>query len=176
VKQYFHYFKICIMFGGLVECMEYVMSRFLKGLNSEIQTLLLNETSSHMSHLFLLACIAENQILSSEDTCKTVVTHDEPHLSTLHANQEQQIMETIADLPLSHCDFLIDPCDKEELCDNDSLTPMPQLEKEISFVALSVPNKLLPIENNSKDDVEIFQTKCPLVVVDDEACGMPKLS
>jgi len=164
------------MFGGLVECMEYVMSRFLKGLNSEIQTLLLNETSSHMSHLFLLACIAENQILSSEDTCKTVVTHDEPHLSTLHANQEQQIMETIADLPLSHCDLLIDPCDREELCDNDSLTPMPQLEKEISFVARSVPNKLQVFENNSKEDVENFETKCPLVVMNDETCGVPKLS
>ena len=38
VKEYYHIFKICIMFGGLDECMEDVMSRFMKGLNSEIRT------------------------------------------------------------------------------------------------------------------------------------------
>ena len=38
VKIYLHDFKICIMFGGLDECMEDVMSRFMKGLNSEIRT------------------------------------------------------------------------------------------------------------------------------------------
>ena len=36
VKEYYHVFKICIMFGGLDECMEDVMSRFMKGLNFEI--------------------------------------------------------------------------------------------------------------------------------------------
>ena len=53
---------------------------------------------------------------------------------------------------------------------------MPQLEKEISFVARSVPNKLQVFENNSKEDVENFETKCPLVVMNDETCGVPKLS
>ena len=38
VREYFHVFKTCIMFGGLDECMEDVMSRFMKGLNSEIRT------------------------------------------------------------------------------------------------------------------------------------------
>ena len=109
VKQYYHDFNICVLFGGLDECMEETMSRFMQGLNSEIQTLLLKEKSSHISHLFLLACTAENQILLSAQSCKTIVTHDELHLSTLYANQEQQIVETIAYFPLSHCDFLIDP-------------------------------------------------------------------
>ena len=109
VKQYYHDFKICVLFGGLDECMEETMSRFMRGLNSEIQTLLLKEKSSHISHLFLLACTTENQILLSAQSYKTVVTHDELHLSTLYANQEQQIVETIAYFPLSHCDFLIDP-------------------------------------------------------------------
>jgi hypothetical protein len=36
VKDYYHDFKICTMFAGLNECMEDVMTRFMKGLNSEI--------------------------------------------------------------------------------------------------------------------------------------------
>ena len=92
VKQYYHDFKICVLFGGFDECLEETMSRFMRGLNSEIQTLQLKEKSGHISHLFLIACIAENQILSSAHSCKTVVTHDEQHLSTLHDNQEQQIV------------------------------------------------------------------------------------
>ena len=92
VKQYYHDFKICVLFGGFDECLEETMSRFMRGLNSEIQTLLLKEKSSHISHLFLLACTAENEILLSAQSCKIFVTHDERHLSTLHDNQEQQIV------------------------------------------------------------------------------------
>jgi hypothetical protein len=92
VKQYYHDFKICVLFGGFDECLEETMSRFMRGLNSKIQTLLLKEKSSHISHLFLLACTAENEILLSAQSCKIFVTHDEQHLSTLHDNQEQQIV------------------------------------------------------------------------------------
>ena len=88
--------------------MEEIMSRFMRVLNSEIQTLLLKEKSSHISHFFLLACTTENQTLLSTHSCKTVVTHDEQHLSTLHDNQELQKVETIADFPLSPSDFLVD--------------------------------------------------------------------
>jgi len=65
VREYYHDFKICVLFGGFNECMENVMSMFMRGLNSEIHLLLLNETYSHITHLFLLACKAECQILLS---------------------------------------------------------------------------------------------------------------
>jgi hypothetical protein len=59
VNEYYHEFKICVLFGGLDECKKDVMSRLMKGLNSEIQTMLIHETYSYIGHLFLLARIAE---------------------------------------------------------------------------------------------------------------------
>jgi hypothetical protein len=55
VNEYYHEFMICVLFGGLDECKKDVMSRFMKGLNSEIQTMLIHETYSYIGHLFLLA-------------------------------------------------------------------------------------------------------------------------
>jgi hypothetical protein len=52
---------------------------------------------------------------------------DQTQLSTYHATREQQIVEIIADLPLLHGDLLVDPCDKEELCDHTSLKSTTQL-------------------------------------------------
>jgi hypothetical protein len=49
----------CVLFGSLDECNKYVMSKFMKGLNSEIQTMLIHETYSYIGHLFLLARMAE---------------------------------------------------------------------------------------------------------------------
>jgi hypothetical protein len=51
-------------------------------------------------------------------------------LSTYHTTREQQIVEIIADLPLIHGDLLVDPCDKEELCDHTSLKSTTQLVHE----------------------------------------------
>src|SRR5688572_5229580 len=127
VKEYFHDFKICIMYGGLDECMEDVMCRFMRGLNSEIQTLLLSKSYIHIGQLFCLALNAEKEILLSVNTCKNDVTHYIQNLSTLHANEEQQIVEPIADFPLSQNELLAVPCDKEDLCANDSFTPIPQV-------------------------------------------------
>jgi hypothetical protein len=59
VNECYHEFKICVLFGGLYECKKDVMSRFMKGLNSEIQIMLIHETYSYIGHLFLLARIAE---------------------------------------------------------------------------------------------------------------------
>jgi hypothetical protein len=62
--------------------------------------------------------------------------HDELHLSTPHAILGQPTVEPIDILPLTQveisiCKDLLDaPCDKEELCDNASLIPMPQLDDE----------------------------------------------
>jgi hypothetical protein len=55
VNKYYHEFKICVLFGGLAECKKDVMSRFMKGLNSEIQIVLIHETYIHIAHLFSLA-------------------------------------------------------------------------------------------------------------------------
>ncbi|KAG8091293.1 hypothetical protein GUJ93_ZPchr0011g27577 [Zizania palustris] len=63
VREYYHEFKICILYSGLEECHEKTMTRFLKGLNLEIQILLTNTTYSHLGHLFLLSCNVESQIL-----------------------------------------------------------------------------------------------------------------
>jgi hypothetical protein len=49
VKDYYHDFKICTIFAGLDKCMEDVMTRFLKGLNSEIQTIVMHEAYRHIS-------------------------------------------------------------------------------------------------------------------------------
>jgi hypothetical protein len=52
VKQNYRTFKICVMFGGLDECMEKVMSRFKKGLNYEIQTMLVGKSYNNIVHYF----------------------------------------------------------------------------------------------------------------------------
>jgi hypothetical protein len=93
--------------------MKDIMSRFMRGLNSENRTMLVPETYSHISHLFCLTQKAENQILLSANTCKNNVTCQDVHLSTLHAKKEQQIVEPAADLPSSQCDLLAEPCDKK---------------------------------------------------------------
>ena len=76
VKEYYHDFKICIMFGGLDECMEDVMSRFMRGLNSKIRTLLISNSYIHIGQLFCLALNAEKESLLSVNTCKNDVTHN----------------------------------------------------------------------------------------------------
>jgi hypothetical protein len=98
---YYHKFKICVLFGGLDECKKDILSRFMNWLNSEIQTKLLHKTYSHIGYLFLLARIAEKQILLSTNTCMKNVTHDYPLSSPPQYNQEQKIVESNFDLPLS---------------------------------------------------------------------------
>jgi hypothetical protein len=78
------------------------------------------------------------------------VTHDYQISSTSHANQEHKIMEHIAELPLSQGGSLVDPCDKEELCDISSFTTSPQLDGEHTLVSCFAPNILQENENKSK--------------------------
>ncbi|TVU13612.1 hypothetical protein EJB05_40328, partial [Eragrostis curvula] len=73
VKQYYHEFKICIIFGGFDGSQEDVMNRFMRGLNSEIRTMLSSKTCSHVSLLFYLALKVEQHILLSSNACKTEV-------------------------------------------------------------------------------------------------------
>ena len=127
MKEYHHDFKICIIFGGLDECMEDVMSRFMRGFNSKIQTLLISNSYSHIGQLFCLALNAEKEILLSVNNCKNDVAQNIQNLSTLHALEEQQIVESTVDLPLSQVELLAVPCDKDDFCAYDSFTPMPQV-------------------------------------------------
>jgi hypothetical protein len=107
VKEYYHVFKIRIMFSGLNECMEDVMNRFMRGLNSEIRTLLIGKSYSHIGQLFCLVLNAEKEILSFVNTCKNDVTHNVQNLSTLHANQEQQIVEPAIDSTCYNMNYLL---------------------------------------------------------------------
>ena len=108
----------------------------MRGLNSEIQTLLISNSYSHIGQLFCLALNAEKEILLSVNTCKNDVTHNVQNLSILHANEEQQIVEPTVDFPLSQNGLLAVPCDKEELCADDSFTPMPQVANKCDTFGL----------------------------------------
>ena len=87
VKEYFHDFKICVMFDSLDEYRKDTMRRFIKDLNSEIQMLLICQTYSSISHLFLLGCNAQNQLLSFKDSSMN--------------NHHDRFVECIADRPSS---------------------------------------------------------------------------
>jgi len=117
VTEYHHIFKICVIFGGLEETTKDVTSRFMRGLNSEIQNLLSSKICNNLSLVFLLARKAETQILLSSNTCKNIVICASSFSSTTHANQEHQVVESTANLPLSQEKLLSNPCDKEELCE-----------------------------------------------------------
>jgi hypothetical protein len=104
--------------------------------------MLIRETYSDIGHLFLLARIAEKEISLSRKTCMKNVTHDYQIFSTPHANQEHKIVEHTAELPLSQGALLVDPCDKEELCDISSFTTSLQLDGQHTLVSCSTPNIL----------------------------------
>jgi hypothetical protein len=61
------------------------------------------------------------------NTCKNDVTHNVQNVSTLHANQEQKIVEPAADSTLLQDELLAVPCDKENLCVDASFTHMTEL-------------------------------------------------
>nr|ABA93626.1 retrotransposon, putative, centromere-specific [Oryza sativa Japonica Group] len=65
VREYFHDFKICITYIGPKESNENTMTRFFRGLNSDIQAGLINVTYNHIGHLFMLACSVESNILKN---------------------------------------------------------------------------------------------------------------
>jgi len=161
VRQYFHDFKICIMFGGLEEYKEDNMSRFMKGLNSEIRTMLISKSYDNIGSLFWLAVSAEKKIMSSANTCKNDVIHNVQNVSTLHANQEQQIVEPIADLTLPHDELFVVSCDKEDFC-ADSFTPMLQVMNKCDTFASDLykcaDNKLLHPITCAQDELKLLSS------------------
>jgi hypothetical protein len=87
------------------------MEDVIKGLNSEIQTIVMHEAYRHISHLFLLACKAENVIALSQSSSFS---------SNLHADQEHKIVKLNVVFPSSQEELIAEPCDSEELWKNDS--------------------------------------------------------
>jgi hypothetical protein len=113
----------------------------MKGLNSEIQTIVMHEAYKHISHLFLLACKAENEILLYNYTSTKHVSHSSYFASALHADQEHKIVKPAVVFPSSQEELIADPCDSEDLWDNNSHVLRQQLVNEHVTSAIE-PNDL----------------------------------
>jgi hypothetical protein len=99
----------------------------------------------HVATLVTYFCLLEllkNRFHYLGNTCMKNVTHDYQISSTPHANQEHKIVEHTGELPLSQGALLVDPCDKEELCDISSFTTSPELDGEHTLVSCFAPNIL----------------------------------
>ena len=72
--------------------------------------------------------------------------------------------------------FLVDPYDKEELCDNYALISSPQLEIAHSPVSLVVLNLLQEDGNNSIGCIEQFEQLQPLLKCKKNDCAAPTTS
>jgi hypothetical protein len=68
IETYYHSLKFLIMRCGLEECEEATENRFLRGLNTKIQDMLLHETYSSLTCLVDLASKIEIQLALSEET------------------------------------------------------------------------------------------------------------
>jgi hypothetical protein len=84
----------CLLRCGLDECEEATELRFLRGLNKEIQDMLVCQSYSSFAHLLQLACHAEKQI---EDVNKKQVVHVPPITNILqevnNCNKEERDMK-----------------------------------------------------------------------------------
>jgi hypothetical protein len=68
IETYYHNLKFHIMRSGLEECEEATENRFLRGLNTEIQDMLLHETYNSLTCLVKLASMIEIQLALREET------------------------------------------------------------------------------------------------------------
>jgi hypothetical protein len=68
IETYYHNLKFHIIHYGLEECEEATENRFLRGLNTEIQDILLHETYNSLTCLVELASKIEIQLALSEET------------------------------------------------------------------------------------------------------------
>jgi hypothetical protein len=68
IETYYHNLKFHIMRCGLEECEEATKNRFLRGLNTEIQDMLLHETYNSLTCLVELASKIEIQLALTEET------------------------------------------------------------------------------------------------------------
>jgi hypothetical protein len=68
IETYYHNLKFHIMRCGLEQCEKTTENRFLRGLNTEIQDMLLHETYNSLTCLVKLASKIEIQLALSEET------------------------------------------------------------------------------------------------------------
>jgi hypothetical protein len=68
IETYYHNLKFHIMHCGLEECEEATGNKILRGLNTEIQDMLLHKTYNSLSCLVELASRIEIQLALSEET------------------------------------------------------------------------------------------------------------
>jgi hypothetical protein len=68
IETYYHNLKFHIMHYGLEECEEATENKILRGLNTEIQDMLLHKTYNSLSCLVELASRIEIQLALSEET------------------------------------------------------------------------------------------------------------
>jgi hypothetical protein len=68
IETYYHNLKFHIMRYGLEECEEATENRLLRGLNTEIQDMILHETYNSLTCLVELACKIEIQLALTEET------------------------------------------------------------------------------------------------------------
>jgi hypothetical protein len=82
------------------------------------------------------------------------------NLSTTDAIIEQHLVDTKSEFPLSQNNYSDSACDKEELCDNTFIVPMPQLvnEHDVFVLELSTCSEnrhFLPIATE-KDELKLL--------------------
>jgi hypothetical protein len=68
IETYYHNLKFYIMRCGLKECEEATENRFLRGLNTKIQDMLLHKTYNSLTCLVELASKIEIQLALSQET------------------------------------------------------------------------------------------------------------
>nr|AAX96149.1 hypothetical protein LOC_Os11g18910 [Oryza sativa Japonica Group]ABA92728.1 retrotransposon, putative, centromere-specific [Oryza sativa Japonica Group] len=133
------------------------MTRFFRGLNSDIQAGLINVTYNHIGHLFMLACSVESNILKNPREKQAMFV---PPISdilqgaqNIHREEKRNIIEMPSPsitkeeektnaLTLSEEGIKgkLNGADitQEELCDNASLKSMPQLVNEHAISSVSL--------------------------------------
>jgi hypothetical protein len=85
-----------------------------------------------------------------------------------------------SELPLLHEDCLVVPCDKEELCDDNAIISMPQLENKLDVVASDPINcakitTFNPI-TNVQDELKLLSSLNTLVYIEfDVLCNLNNL-
>jgi hypothetical protein len=101
----------------------------------------MHEAYGHISHLFLLACKAEEEIVLYNYTCTEHMAYSSSFSSALHDDQEHNKVKLVIVFPSSQEELIVDPCYSEDLWDNDSLVLRQQLVNE--YVTFDIEPNIL---------------------------------
>jgi hypothetical protein len=108
------------------------------------------------------------------------ISDDVLNFSTTHAIIEQHLMDTKSELPLSQNNYSNNATDKEELCNNVFIIPMPQLVNEHDTFVLEpntcIENKyFLPIATE-RDELKLLSSLNTLSYIEfDTLCALISL-